>query len=273
MQIIYKFRVCFEEHEDVVRFIDIESTSSFEVFHNIIQSSVGFDGSKDFSFYLSNDIWRVENKICGSGEMHDGHLKAPGQTLLNKFINDPHQRFIYVFDPDLEWSFYIELVKIQKGEPNKKYPLVARKEGEAPKQHKLKGKLPGATPSLNEYDKMAEMLMASRLMDDLNKPAADDDDDELDEDIDIEIDDIALPEDDKPIEIKKEIIPKAVVKPAVFDLKFDEEEFKVDDDDLSLFESEEGEDDPDKETDDDEFSDNDDFGGYGGGNDYDNDDY
>ena len=45
MQIIYKFRVHFEDHDDVVRFIDIDSTSNFADFHKIIQDSIGFDSS------------------------------------------------------------------------------------------------------------------------------------------------------------------------------------------------------------------------------------
>jgi len=265
MQIIYKFRVHFEEHDDVVRFIDIESTSSFADFHKIIQESIGFDGSKPYSFFMSNDIWRVENQICNSETSEDTGSRLPNKTFLNKYINDPHQRFIYLFDPELDWSFFIELVKILKAEPNKKYPLLARKEGEAPKQNKLRGKLPGATAS-NEYDKMAEMLMASRLMDELNKPEEEEDlPDDDDADLDVDIPDIELPI------IEKVLADKPIIKkPVSFDLKFDEEELKIDDDDFNLFEGEEGEEEE-KEEEDDEFG-SDNFGGYGQGDDG-NDDY
>ncbi len=182
MQIVYKFRVHFEDHDDVVRFIDINSTSSFADFHKIIQESIGFDASKAYTFHMSNDIWRTEDQICDSETGEATQSKLPKNTILSKFINAPHQRFIYMFDPDLVWTFFIELVKIQKAEPNKKYPLLARKEGEAPKQYKLKGKQPGATANLTEYDKMADMLIASRLMDDLVKEeVAVDEDADLDE--------------------------------------------------------------------------------------------
>lgn len=257
MQIVYKFRVHFEEHDDVVRFIDIESTSNFADFHRVIQESVGFDGSKAFSFFLSDDIWRENRNICQSDAAEGSSVKLPGQTFLHTFINDPHQRFIYHFDPDLDWTFHIELVKIQKAEFNKKYPLIARKEGEAPKQYKLKGKLPGATAS-NEYEKMAEMLMASRLMDELNKSADDSDDvDEPDdlEDLEADIPDLELPAAEKIPDIKP-----VTRKPATFDLKFDEEELKMDADDFDLFNEEEGEED--EEEQEDEFG-SDDYGGYG----------
>ena len=264
MQIIYKFRVHFEDHDDVVRFIDIDSTSNFADFHKIIQDSIGFDSSKAYTFLMSNDFWRTDAQICDSEPREESTLKLPKQTILNRFINDPHQRFIYMFDPDLVWSFYIELVKIQKAEPNKKYPLIARKEGEAPKQYKLKGKLPGATANLTEYDKMADMLIASRMMDDLI--AVDDDeildgeDIEMDE-IDTELPDIKLPEIAKPPVVRERVS---------FDLKFDEEELKIDSDDLSFLEGEEV-DEEEKELDEDDELGFEDLG-YGGSDDN-NDDY
>lgn len=266
MQIIYKFRVHFEDHDDVVRFIDIDSTSSFADFHKIIQESIGFDASKAYTFHMSNDFWRTDAQICDSEPREESSSKLPKSTILNRFINDPHQRFIYMFDPDLVWTFFIELVKIQKAEPNKKYPLVARKEGEAPKQYKLKGKLPGATASNNEYDKMAEMLMASRLLDDLVKDEEEVDLETDDIDIDIEELDKEIP-DVKIPDIIKPVVPKERVS---FDLKFDDEELKIDSDDLDFLEGEEG-DEEEKELDEDDDLGFDDLG-YGGSDDN-NDDY
>lgn len=261
--------MCFEEHDDVVRFIDIDSTSSFADFHKIIQESIGFDGSKDYSFFMSNHIWRVENKICGSETTEAENLKAPKETKLNRYINDPHQRFVYLFDPELIWSFNIELVRLMKAEPHKKYPLLARKEGEAPKQNKLKGKIPGAVASNNEYDKMAEMLMASRLMDELAK----EEDEDIDEVDDIDIEKIDVPELLIPtVESKAAEIPK-IIKPLSFDLKFDDEDLKIDADDLDLLEGEEGEmiDDDEKEEEEDNIG-LDDYGSYNSTDDN-NDDY
>ena len=167
-----------------------------------------------------------------------------------------------MFDPDLVWTFYIELVKIQKAEPHKKYPIIARKEGEAPKQYKLKGKLPGATANLTEYDKMADMLIASRMMDEIIS-----DDDDLDTE-DLEIEDI-IPE------IPNLIIPEKIALPSIkripVDLKFDDEELTVDSDDLELLEGEEG-DEEEKNLDEDDDLSFEDLGGYGGSDDN-NEDY
>ncbi|MCC6720650.1 MAG: hypothetical protein IT243_00480 [Bacteroidia bacterium] len=244
MQIVYKFRVNFEEHEDVVRIVEIDSTSSFADLHTIIQQSVGFDASKQYEFYLSDESWRVNDKVCSS----DVDNKEPGKTILNRFINDPNQKFIYIFDPELHWIFYIELVKIQKGELSKKYPLISRKDGEAPKQYKLKGKEPGATAK-NEYDKMAEMLIASRMLENIGKDVDNDDEpDDLDIDEEIELDESALNTNDE--NFKKSTSSKSKIN---FDLKFDEDELKIDNDDLSFLEDDfEGNDENDDENENDD---------------------
>lgn len=250
MQIIYKFRVSFEEHDDVVRFIDIDSTSNFFDLHKIIQESVGFDASKQYEFFISNDIWRSEGKICSTSVEGE---KDPAKTNINKFINSPNQKFVYVFDPELDWVFYIELIKIQKAEYGKKYPIIARKEGEAPKQYKLKGKEPGAVAK-NEYDKMAEMLIASRMLENIEKVPL-----EGIEEEEIEIDDEEIVLDESAFEItEEEPEKKSEIKPIISSsLKFDDEDLKIDTDDLDFLEEEKEE--TDEESEDDEF-----------GNDYNN---
>ncbi|NUM32610.1 MAG: hypothetical protein HUU47_09860 [Bacteroidetes bacterium] len=250
MQIVYKFRVSFEEHDDVVRFIEIDSTSSFLELHKIIQESIGFDASKQYNFYTSDDIWRTEKKICGT----ETEGNEPAKITINKYINSPNQKFIYEFDPELDWVFYIELIKIQKAEYGKKYPLISRKEGDAPKQYKLKGKEPGATAK-NEYDKMAEMLIASRMLENIEKKTIENteelDLDEIeDEDIEIDLDESAFEEkDDK---ISKISEPNLDFSNS---LKFDEQDMKIDEEDLSFLDDDfdENNDENEDESDEDEF--------------------
>ena len=112
MQIVYKFRVSFEDHDDVVRFIDIESTASFDDFHKIIQSSIGFDASKEFSFFLSDDIWRVAKKICGSETREEESLKPPHQISLNKHMFSPPLKLLkskrHCIRPSILQGLYLE---------------------------------------------------------------------------------------------------------------------------------------------------------------------
>jgi hypothetical protein len=54
---VYKFRISFEDHEEVTRDIEILPTQTFEEMHLAIQEAVGFDNTKGASFYMSNDHW------------------------------------------------------------------------------------------------------------------------------------------------------------------------------------------------------------------------
>ncbi len=47
---VYRFKVSFEEHEDISREIEIRSDQTFEDLHNAIQQAVGFDASQPASF-------------------------------------------------------------------------------------------------------------------------------------------------------------------------------------------------------------------------------
>ena len=44
---VYRFKVAFEDHEEIYREIEIKSTQNFEDFHSIILKSVDFDDSVD----------------------------------------------------------------------------------------------------------------------------------------------------------------------------------------------------------------------------------
>ena len=134
---IYRFRISFEEFDDVHRDIEILSTQTFEQFHLAIQEAIGFDASKPASFFMSNDNWKKEQEI--TTEING---KSTPDALLMKesrmcdFIADPHQKIYYVFDVPSQWTFYIELNKIlpETGSPSK-YPVCVKRHGDAPKQY------------------------------------------------------------------------------------------------------------------------------------------
>ena len=57
-------------------------------------------------------------------------------TKIAKFIESPRQRFVYVFDPAVKWTFCMELMKILPDNPKGTYPAVVKSIGNAPKQYK-----------------------------------------------------------------------------------------------------------------------------------------
>jgi hypothetical protein len=135
---VYRFRVAFEDYDDVVRDIEIKSTQTFEDLHNAIQQYIGFDGSKPSSFYLSDDNWKKGKEITNRPLNDTDKEKATEMSaarLLN-YIADPHQKIYYIFDLPLHWTFRIELVKIQVNvDTTADYPRCVRSLGDAPKQY------------------------------------------------------------------------------------------------------------------------------------------
>ncbi|MBI4945497.1 MAG: hypothetical protein HY840_03745 [Bacteroidetes bacterium] len=140
---VYRFRVTYEDHEDVFRDIEIRSSQSFLELHAAIQQAISFDNSKSASFYMSDDYWRKEEEISveNTNEKKTKKTKSKREESGNKktiadLVNDPHQKFIYVFDPEKEWTFLIELIKIIPENKTISYPQCVKSSGTAPKQYK-----------------------------------------------------------------------------------------------------------------------------------------
>jgi hypothetical protein len=140
---VYRFKVTYEDHEDVFRYIEIKSSQSFLEFHSAIQQAIGFDNSKSATFYMSDDYWRKEDEI--SVENTSDEKAKKGKTKKDEsqkkktiadHIDNPHQRFVYVFDPEKEWTFLIELLKIIPADNTASYPQCVKSAGTAPKQYK-----------------------------------------------------------------------------------------------------------------------------------------
>ena len=142
---VYRFKVKFEDYDDVFRVIELRSTHTFKEFHEAIQQAIGFDNSKPASFYMSDDFWRKGTEITlkdTSASDDDFDPKRKPKRLMQKskmaeFIEDPHQKMLYLFDFDAQWNFNIELIKIIVDEDvTANYPRCVNSGGVAPKQYK-----------------------------------------------------------------------------------------------------------------------------------------
>lgn len=135
---VYRFKVYFEEDESIIREIDIKSTQTFENFHTIIQSAINFDGAHPTSFYVSTENWRRGKEIILLHNKHSKDLKGTWmhETKIAAYVEDPHQKFIYEFDPDGgNWILLIELMKIIP-DASVTYPRINKSVGAAPVQYK-----------------------------------------------------------------------------------------------------------------------------------------
>lgn len=132
---IYRFKVTFEDYDDVIREIDVLSKHTFLDLHKAIQKAVNYDPEKSSSFYVSNDHWKKGEEIA---YLPSESKQNKGVTLmevakLNKFIDDPHQKFYYTYNFERAYDFHVQLIKILKEEEGKEYPAVYKSIGVAPK--------------------------------------------------------------------------------------------------------------------------------------------
>lgn len=184
---IYRFKIWFEEVEDVYRWIDIKPSHTFLDFHNIIQEAIGFDKKEPSSFFISDDRWRKHMEIAlqDMGDDAENDLPKPlmENARLRDYINDPHQRFVYITDFLAMWTLFCELQMITDEAPKKVYPLVYKSEGKAPRQREdSRFKMLDD----NEFDALAAKILAAKagknIMEGAEEEliAADDEDDEDD---------------------------------------------------------------------------------------------
>lgn len=135
---VYRFRVSFEEFDEVHRHIEIKSIQTFEQFHYAIQEAIGFDASKPASFFMSNDNWKKGQEITSlpnAKNAEGNQARLMKDCRMCDYIADPHQKIYYMFDAPSQWTFFIELTKIMVDEAGKKYPVCVKSIGEAPKQY------------------------------------------------------------------------------------------------------------------------------------------
>lgn len=151
---IYRFKVWFEEDEDINRTIDIMPGSTFLDFHHIVMDSIGFKKDIPSSFFSSDDNWRKGKEIS----LKDEHKLMMCNARLKEFVNDPHQKFILITDFNEQWTLCIELQSIQNDVKGISYPFVFRTVGKAPKQNEGVGRF--KIVDENEFDEMANKLVS-----------------------------------------------------------------------------------------------------------------
>ncbi|MGY3054424.1 hypothetical protein ACVWYG_002631 [Pedobacter sp. UYEF25] len=132
---IYKFKITFEDFDDVVQEIDIKSNQTFLDLHRAIHKTTGYDAEKSSSFYVSADNWLKGDEIAYlPNDRKKDRVVLMENSKLSGFIEDPHQKFYYVYNFDRSYEFHVELIKIiLESNPNIQYPYLAKSVGIAPK--------------------------------------------------------------------------------------------------------------------------------------------
>lgn len=166
--LVFRFKVTFEDVDDVERIIDVSAKNTFKEFHHFIQASINFDNLKNASFYKASDSWRGNEEFSTEPKPN---AKAAGASELGKFIDDPHQKFLYHYDTNGDnWHLRAEIIKLLKADPNQSYPILYKEIGVAPKQF--------IDPKKIITDPSAKLLQEA---DELIKGLTDEEDDEDEE--------------------------------------------------------------------------------------------
>jgi hypothetical protein len=157
---LYRFRISFEDYDDVIREIDVKSNQTFEDLHRAIHQSTGYNPELSSSFYISNDQWTKGEEITylPNQKRIDRGIALMEKVKLSSFIDDPHQKFYYTFNFDRPYDFHVELMKIILDEdPKISYPYIVKSVGEAPKMFSSIA-TPTILPPVNDdFDFLNEM--------------------------------------------------------------------------------------------------------------------
>jgi len=132
---VYRFRISFEDYDEVIREIDIKSNQTFKDLHFFFHSIIGYDPEKSSSFYVSNDQWIKNEELAylPTQKKIDREVALVENSKLSKFIDDPHQKFYYIYNFDKPFEFHVELIKILDNNTAIVYPTLFKAVGEAPR--------------------------------------------------------------------------------------------------------------------------------------------
>lgn len=132
---VYRFRVSFEDYDEVIREIDIKSVQTFKDLHFAIHQATGYTPEKSSSFYVSNDHWIKNEEIAylPSDKKSLDKITLMEDAKLSRFIDDPHQKFYYIYNFEKPFEFHVQLIKILENNPNAIFPSLFKSVGEAPR--------------------------------------------------------------------------------------------------------------------------------------------
>lgn len=154
MNLVFKFKITLENEDDIFRIIEIGSNQSFLTLHKEIQNQFKFDGKKEAAFFKASGNWRKLDQI---DDVIKSKSREKNSLDIHSQINDPHQKFIYVFDPEVEWTFFLELLQLRKAKSGESLPSLIKTVGVAPKQYKNPKKEP-IDPSQELFEEADDII-------------------------------------------------------------------------------------------------------------------
>ncbi len=112
--------------------VEMDSTSTLEELHFIIQDAVEFGNDHMYEFYISRTE-RSRDRV----RFDDENEKIYSTTLESLYPLDKDRKLYYLFDYGDHWLFKITRTrkKPQEPEKEKKYPRLVEEKGKVPEQY------------------------------------------------------------------------------------------------------------------------------------------
>lgn len=153
---IYKFLLLSDEAENFSLEVRIDPESTFLQLNNTIIDALKYSKDQLTSFFICEDNWekKTEITLIEMDTSSDEDVWTMENTRINEFVEDEHQRLLFVYDLMGDRSFFMELRKIEFGS-NLDAPTT-----------KLKGTPPKQILSVEELDKKFSEIPALDLDDD-----------------------------------------------------------------------------------------------------------
>ena len=181
---VYKFRVMYEEDENIFRDIEIRPNQSFVELEELLVTAWNLPQDGTGRFHQSNDRAQKVRAFDHRKPIKKGD--SAFMPLILQYVEDPHQKFLYEFSGKLqELTFFMELLVIAYEKPGVDYPRVVKSSGPSPVKKEDLYKHIGATSltaseteGLDDDD--SQLLKGFGLEGESNIAGAADDDDKLD---------------------------------------------------------------------------------------------
>ncbi len=131
---ILNLRFLSGEKDDFILDMQIDSHASFEQLHKAIQQQLDYDASQMASFFVTDHEWNKETEITLVDMAIDANTPTitMEHAIIEDYMQDAHQRFLYVYDFFSERCLFVEIMNMTDGTLAE--PLCVQCNGEIPTQ-------------------------------------------------------------------------------------------------------------------------------------------
>jgi len=117
------------------RTIEIDSATTLNDMHNVMQSLTDFDNDHCYDFFIGKTPRDIGNTLGSDDEFGAASKKLKRIRLADVFPLPTGHHLFYWFDFGDDWKFQISLKKTSQKEAGAKYPRVIAEKGPSPVQY------------------------------------------------------------------------------------------------------------------------------------------